>query len=265
VIGLVQVGEQARADRYTYLPLIGIFIALAWSIPAHLAASLWRRRAVGATAAVVLMAASVYSWHQLSYWRSDATLWPHVLEVTGKNPVALLNWGNCLYKNGLLDEAEQQFTRALQVAPHYELALNNLGSCYLRQGRVERALPLFQRVNALNPREPRAYTNLGLALAQQGKWRQACAPFEQAIRLEPERGWYHFLLATALAELGDGAAAERCRAEGFRLDPTWPSKARRLAKELGRTDQKYPCPAQAAFFAKQAVLEPRETQVGQRD
>ena len=251
VIGLVQVGVQAMADRYTYVPLIGIFLALAWSIPSGLIG--WGR--VGVTAAVsgVLVGCMAGTLLYLRHWRDDRAVWQRALQVTVNNPVAHLNWGTRLYREGKLDEAEAQFVEVLRLRPTSVRSMNNLGICYWRRGRLEDAVAVLSRAVALDPNDGVALNNLGIALYQKGRLEEACRSFREAVRLDPDMAEYHCNLATALEGQGSHQESEQEYQWGLRLDPGWPLMADRMAGELLRLG-KSPiyCPAEAVFRARQA-------------
>jgi len=252
VIGLVQVGTQAMADRYAYVPLIGIFIGLAWAVPASLLHRPLVRIGMATAAGLLLAAYAADTWAQLGHWRDDRAVWQHALEVDPDNPVAHQNWGVTLYRLGKVDEAEEEFARALGLSPKFTVALNGLGTCLLRRGEVDKAITLFQRAININPRQARAHSNLGLAYFEQGKMAAAANEFQEARQLAPEVAEYHYNAGTALAELKDKGAVQAYE-EGHTLDPEWPQHAHRLAKELlAAENPRIRSPAEALFCAKQA-------------
>jgi Mg2+/Co2+ transporter CorB len=137
VIGLVQAGSQAMADRYTYIPMIGLLIALAWSIP-----SSWMRRpsgvaAVTAGVAVCVILCGTITWQQLGHWKSTATLFRHALEATSHNYVAHERLGSILADEGKTEAARMEFERALELKPDLVPALYNLAKAHLQQGNPE--------------------------------------------------------------------------------------------------------------------------------
>ncbi len=252
VIGLVQVGLQSMADRYTYFPLIGIFIALAWAIPSGLAARRAGRAVLAVTGLGVLAACSVLTWSQLRHWQNEGTVWKHTLDATRNNPLAHFSLGTYLYNHGQVDEAEEQLKRAITLAPRYDQALNNLGTCWLRQGKVDQALELFARSVASDPKTGVYHNNLGLAQVRKGTLSLARDSFRQAVALAPETAEHHCNLAFVLAEFGQSEEAQAAYAEGLRRDPNWPLRANRLARELLETPiPKFRCPDEAFLLARQ--------------
>ena len=150
VIGLVQVGQQARADRYTYVPLIGIFVALVWGIWEILPA---RRRGLGLAivSLVVLVPCVVLTREQISHWRNSLALWEHALAVTSDNWMARAMYGEALITEGRYDEAERQLDEALRLRSDMDPALAQLGRLRIAQGRRQEALGYYQRAAAMRP------------------------------------------------------------------------------------------------------------------
>jgi hypothetical protein len=150
VIGLVQVGNQAMADRYTYLPAIGIFIMLAWGITELLAG--WRfRKIVSSAAGLIFIVLILYTRMQVCHWRNNFTLYEHALKVTANNYVAYNNLGAAFQSEGMFDEAIDHYQRALRIRPDYFFAHCNLGSALQSQGRFSEAAGHYQYALGLKP------------------------------------------------------------------------------------------------------------------
>jgi protein O-mannosyl-transferase len=164
VIGLVQVGEQAMADRYTYIPSIGFFILISWAILQLLGR--WPRwRAAFALGAVLALAACASATRvQLRYWRDGVALFEHALEVTRNNAVAHATLGLALMDKGKLAEAVEQYEAALRISPEYSLAYNNLGVALARMARFDEAITHYQTALRINPKDAEAHFNLANAL-----------------------------------------------------------------------------------------------------
>jgi tetratricopeptide (TPR) repeat protein len=166
VIGLVQAGSQAMADRYTYIPLIGVFIVLSWGT-GHLVRK-WPRTRVPvilfwACGGAVLM---ILSHAQVGTWKDSAALYSHSIRVTPGNPVAYMNLGNVFAREGRLDEAESHIREALKMKPDYAAAHNNLASVLGRKGRMEEAIRHYQEALRIQPDFAQARINLDRALHQ---------------------------------------------------------------------------------------------------
>lgn len=185
VIGIVQVGEQALADRYTYLPLVGIYIALSWG--ARDVGLRWPRSRPGLVLAGVagLTACATLTWFQVATWRSTTTLFEHAVEVTRDNYLAHTSLGSELVYQGKPDEAREHYELALASKPDYLLALSGLATTYSMQGRHAEAEALSRRALVLQPASPDLLNNLGAALYQQGKIEEAAEQFERAVAIRP--------------------------------------------------------------------------------
>ena len=185
VIGLVQVGWQAMADRYTYLPLTGLFIVIAWGVPDLLGRSAIRRALIGACAVIVLVALTACAHTQAGYWRDSVTLCSHALKVTTNNSLAAFNMGGALDKKGLVDEAIVWYRRTLRMQPDYVAAHFNLGSALALVGKQDEAIAELKKTLRYAPNSSRVHNNIGTIYAQQGKMRQAMAEFAAAVKADP--------------------------------------------------------------------------------
>ena len=184
VAGLVQVGTQARADRYLHLPIVGLAIAAAWGAVPPVPKPAWRRAcaliAVGATVCWV-----VASHRQTRYWHDSLTLFTRALSVTNNNYMAHNGAGVALMNAGRLEEARAQFELALRLQPNHYQALGNLGSILLKLGDPQGALERFSRVLKLNPGDYRAYAGIGNVYSSLGRMDEAVASYEEALRRAP--------------------------------------------------------------------------------
>jgi tetratricopeptide (TPR) repeat protein len=184
-IGLVQVGEQAMADRYTYIPLIGVFIILAFGA-ADLAAGQRRRQvALAVSGGLALLACLMLTWRQVGYWRDSATIFGRAVEVTENNYAAYNNLGLAYDETGQPDEAVAMFYRAIRSNPNYPGAYNNLGIDLADRGDVSAAIPMFLQAIRLQPNLDQAYNNLGEAYLRQGRVSEAREMFEMALKKNP--------------------------------------------------------------------------------
>ncbi len=187
VIGLVQVGGQALADRYMYIPSIGMFIIVAWGIFA--VTKHWRHQKVvlALGSAVVLCACFWATWIQVGYWRNSETLFTHTIQVTGPNYMAYHHLGTDLVNRGKLGQAIALYKQTLAIAPSYAPAYNNLGCVYARQGRFEEAVPYFKEAIRLSPYALSFYRNLAQAFLDQGK-KSAAGAVQEQVRWLKKRG-----------------------------------------------------------------------------
>jgi hypothetical protein len=179
VIGLVQVGGQAMADRYTYVPFIGLFIIAAWGISEATAG--WRHRSMvlSSSAAALLVACLLASWGQAGYWRNSQTLFTRAIDINSNNYMAYHHLGMDLVNRGQLDQAMAMYQKTLALAPKYPSAYNNLAIAYARQGKFKEAIPLFKEAIRLTPDNVSFYRNLAVAYSQEGKKAEAEAVMEQ--------------------------------------------------------------------------------------
>jgi Flp pilus assembly protein TadD len=219
VIGLVQVGEQALADRYTYVPLIGVFLVIVWGAGDLLAAWSVRPALAGVLAGVVLVPLMAATYRQLRVWHDRQSLWEHALEVTEDNYQAHDQVGTMRARQGRLDTALHHFQEAVRIHPRFIQAQNNLGLALARLGREEEALDHFREALRLNPRFAEGHYNLGIVLLGQGKATEAVEQLAAAVELDPAYGEAHNNLGIALARLGRNEEARLHFATAVQLNP----------------------------------------------
>ncbi|MBI3620814.1 MAG: tetratricopeptide repeat protein [Nitrospirae bacterium] len=219
VIGLVQVGGQAMADRYTYLPFTGLFIIIAWGVSDLTAGWRHQKRVLALVAVGVLTVLVAAAWVQIGYWRTSVTLFEHALEVTGGNYVAHNGLANELARQGRLKEAEDQYLQALQIKPDFAEAHNNFGLLLAQQGKLEIAVAHYSKALWLEPNLARAHYNLGIVLAQQDKFYEAGAHYTQAILSMPDFADAYNNLGIVLARQGKLDEAMSHFREALRLRP----------------------------------------------
>jgi tetratricopeptide (TPR) repeat protein len=239
VIGLVQVGMQSLADRYTYIPLIGVFIMLAWG--GWELVSLWRMPAFvpAIGAALVLVACMALTRAQLPYWQDSETLFQRMIAVTEGNYLAHYNLGNLYSRQDKLAEAVQQYEAAVRAEPNYAEAQNNLGTVLLRQGRFDEAIAHHSAAVRIRP-EYLYYFNLANALAGAGRSAEAITDYQQALRLDPNSSAAHHNLGLALQAEGKNEEAMAEFRAALRLQPDYESAEHNLANRLadaGRLDE----------------------------
>jgi tetratricopeptide (TPR) repeat protein len=194
VIGLIYVGSQSQADRYTYLPLIGVFTLVVWGVSEmaergpQSAATSNRIQApiLAIVSAMVLILCAAVTWRQVGYWKDGITLFSRALQVTTYNPLAHNNLGTALFDRGHLDDAILQYQEALRQSPNYPSARQNLGAALLRRGRTDEAIPQLQEAVRLNPTFAGAHCNLGAALGMKGRVDEAIQQFQIALQLKPD-------------------------------------------------------------------------------
>jgi len=185
VIGIVQVGGQAMADRYTYLPLTGIFIIVVYGISAYGETRAWVRKSMMAAAPAVLLVLAVLTWRQCQYWRSGLTLFGHAVAVTQRNYIAHNNYGVNLHEAGREEDAVKHYLKAVAIFPDHASAHNNIGVHYLHSDRYEEAARHFGKAVGLKPQKADFNNNYGVALAKMGRIEEAIRYISKAVSLMP--------------------------------------------------------------------------------
>jgi Flp pilus assembly protein TadD len=202
VIGLVQIGAQGRADRYTYLPMIGLCLAAAAGLQMLTLRSGWHRRIALAFMIAVPVAVAVMTSRYLPVWRSSVTLFEHAKLHTPPNYTTLNNLGEALAARGDMTRAAQTFREAADVAPRNPAARVNLATALARIGRIDDAAREFSEAIRLQPTNAAAVAGFGAVLARQGKLAEAAAILGEAVRMAPENADTTFNLASVLIKSG---------------------------------------------------------------
>lgn len=223
VIGLVQIGAQSMADRYTYVPLVGIFIAIAWAVP-ELLSGVWRlgiRRVVlVAVSGLIILALIPVTYKQVGTWRSPQSLYGHAIAVTENNAPAHMNYG-CVFQNdGDLETAVKHFRKALRIDPGYLDARFNLGNAlYQKQdyANAERELKILIKQY---PRHPYAHNRLGDIYVEQFRFDDAIRHYKLALRDMPKTAEIHNMLGVAYAKAGRFKEAAASFRRAIELDPS---------------------------------------------
>ena len=186
VIGLIQVAPHLVADRYTYVPLIGISIMIAWGVPPLMRA--WRHRTIilAMSTAVVLVGLMVVTWFQVRHWKDSTALFTHALRVTSRNSLALNALGQAIHEQGRSEEALAYYARALEISPDFALAYNNRGVALLELGRRGEAFESFSEAVRHSPDDALALSNLGFVLAGQGRLDEAVRAYERSLEIDPD-------------------------------------------------------------------------------
>lgn len=211
VIGIIEVGLQGHADRYTYLPQVGLYVALIWFVADVLVSIPARKQILGTVGVVIVIGLTACSWKQATYWRNTESLWAHTLEATRDNDVALTDLGNYFMEHGRLDDAVSYLQRALEVRSgsghqHYTLSLAiihaTMGEALARIGRLDEALGHLRQAVELRPDFPDAHYNLGAVLFRKGDLDAAIAEWRSALALHPSDPGTNTGLANALVQKG---------------------------------------------------------------
>jgi tetratricopeptide (TPR) repeat protein len=209
VIDFMQLSHNARADRYTYLPQIGVLLSCVWAAAEFRQSCRWRRTTAAALATAVLLALATAAYFQTSYWRNSETLWKRSLACNPENAFAWNYLGSALFNQGRHAEARHDYQEALKIQPDYPEALVNLGITSADLGNRTEAIALFRHVLQINQASAEAHYNLGDALAEEGRWDEAIEEFHAALHFRPDYPGAEYDLGLALARSGrwDEAAA----------------------------------------------------------
>jgi protein O-mannosyl-transferase len=252
VIGLVQVGEQARADRYTYLPQIGLYVLIVWGVTNLIAPTMMRdsgsrlaatglrpgsphgrvyKPFCAAIATAILIAFSWRAFAQTSYWKNSETLWNHTLAVSPANDMAHTNLGYLLLRRSDFDQAISHFEKALEIRSghafgHYKrggaLIENSLAAALTQKGLLDEAIDHYEKAAKMRPDYGDVYLNLGSILFGQGRTDEAIALWRKAAATQPEDGRFHTILGDAFLKKGllnDAIAEYELAARSSPQDP----------------------------------------------
>ena len=238
--GLIQAGAQAMADRFIYVPVIGVIVAAIWGM--HGLAKSGRQQPVALSVAgsAVVVLCAVLTRQQLGYWKDSETLFRHAVEVTENNYVAYDNLGTVLGQKGQLDEAIRQFQEAIRLKPDHANAHCNLGIALDKKGQTDEAIRQFQEAIRLKPDHANAHCNLGSALEKKGQMDEAMREFQEAIRLQPDHADAHNNLGVNLGKRGQLDVAIAQLQEAIRLKPDHADAHNNLGTaflQQGRTDE----------------------------
>lgn len=202
VIGLVQVGAQAMADRYMYIPQIGICIMIAWGMGELLMHWRYRSFALSVAGSVICVVLTILSYRQVGYWKNTITLFEHTLAVTEKNWLAHHNLGTAYLRENDYARAALHFSKTLEIYPTIASTHYNLAHALVALGRYDSARTHYQETLRLDPNFEEAHLNLGILDAQEGKTDAALERYREAIQINPEYAEAHFNLALALSTMG---------------------------------------------------------------
>jgi tetratricopeptide (TPR) repeat protein len=221
VIGIVQVGRQSYADRYTYVPYIGLFIMLAWGLPQLLSKWAQRKIALGLSMVIILTALGICAHRQVSYWKNSITLFSHVNEVTQNNFTACNNLGAAYNSIGRYAEAIKSYNQAIILNPNYVIAQNNISNVYVKLGRYTEAIEVYKNAIRIRPDYAEAYFGLGLTYYKLGRGAEAIEAYKQAIRIKPDYADAHNNLGIAYGNLDRDTEAIEAYKNAIRIRPNY--------------------------------------------
>jgi tetratricopeptide (TPR) repeat protein len=220
-IGLVQVGSQAMADRYTYIPSIGLFLLIVWGL--NTLSDSWphKRCWLAAAGTLALAGCLACTWGQLKCWQDSEKLFRHAIAVTTDNYIAYDGLGNALDASGKSDQALACYAEAVRLKPNYPEGQYDLGTTLLKRGRLAEAVEHLTAAVKHNPAFAHAHINLGKALLEQGKLEEAADHLAKAVRLTPDDAEAQYNLGTLLQMQGKPDEAVVCFSEALRLKPDY--------------------------------------------
>jgi protein O-mannosyl-transferase len=219
VIGIVQAGDQAYADRFTYLPQIGLYLAVAWAAMDFADSVRFRRWVPWAGAISVISVLMVCAWVQTSFWRNSELLWKHALACTSRNYVAHNNLGAVCLEQNRSAEAKQHFEKVIEIKPDLAEAQNYLGALLAGEGRFAEAIEHFQKVLQIDQRNGDAAYNLGNVLLAQGRSDEAIEQFQKTIAIQPRHADAHYNLGVLLGAQGRFAEAIEHIQKAIEINP----------------------------------------------
>jgi len=202
VIGLVQVGVQRMADRYTYIPFIGLFIVVVWGVGDISAKWSCRKNIRSLFGGVVLLFFVIVAWFQTGTWKNGITLFSHAAQITNNNSIAYCGLGQAFDRHGKYDEAVKYYLKALQIDPNYADAHYELGVTLEAQGHSTGALRQYSEALRINPDYAEVYNNIGVIFSNQGKSKVAIDHFKKAIQIRPNYAIAYYNLGMILANHG---------------------------------------------------------------
>ncbi len=232
VIGLIQVGGQSMADRYTYLPLIGICLMIGWGMTDLPKGRPFQKNILTVSAMVILVMLSVVSWRQLDYWHDNISLFRHTIAVTKNNAMASACLGKSLLNEGKVEEAIVHFKEVIRIDPAFLDAHIKLGNALMAQGKIEEAVAHFEEAIRINPAYVDAHINLANALTAQGKSQEAMRHLTKALTLRPDDPEVHYNVGIFLAGQRDIPRAIDQFREAIRLRPGYAKAHNNLGSAL---------------------------------
>jgi tetratricopeptide (TPR) repeat protein len=253
VIGLIQVGLQAHADRYMYLPQIGLLLMVSWTVTEVFASRSRFAKTLLPIAATTIVVSACTAWTQVSYWRNGESLWRQTLAVTSKNFIAHNAFGLFLLDHNRLEEAIREFEKSIDARPSYADAHSNLGIVLIAKGEFDSAIIHLQEAIQLRPNEPKGHFNLGTILAQNGDADGAMAEYQKAIDSDPGYAEAHYGFGNTLYEKGRIDEALSHYEQALRSQPSYAEVENNIAIALLHKGQPFDA---VAHWRKSIELKP---------
>ena len=219
VIGLIQIGLHAMADRYTYVSLIGLFVIVSWGSADMAEKFHFRRIYLSLLAGALISYLMILTWFQVHHWRNSMALFEHAVNVTQNNYVMHNNLGAALFRYKRPIEAKNHFSIALRIKPNYVEAITNLGNFFSSHGELDKAIEQYEKAIALNPSYEGAYYNLATVLEESGRIDEAIEGFINTLNIRPDHAKAHNNLGITYAKQGKYEKAIKHFSEALRITP----------------------------------------------
>jgi tetratricopeptide (TPR) repeat protein len=261
MIGLVQIGQQQMADRYTYLPLVGIFIAATWLVPELIPAGFLRSRLLpaGAAASIALLAAATY--RQVAFWHDGVTLMRHSMECTFENPAAHEFLGEALLHEEQLEAGAKELEECARMSPTYVRARVELGSTYRKLRCYDQSIARYQEALAMDQKSAEAHRGLGLTYFERGQYKDAEYHYRKAIEIDPRFAAAFVNLAALAYATYDNKSAIEYSEQALKISPDLPAPQICIAVALRQEGHFDEAIERLEHVVAQAPLEPRVQQV----
>ncbi len=186
VIGLVQIGAQAFADRYMYLPSIGLYIAVSWELSSYQKLHKWKKTILSFVLGIIVFLLTLSSFFQVKHWENSVALFSHTLRHTKNNETAHLNLGIAYSDSEYIDKKLEHFFKAAKINPNNHRTYYNIGDIFLKNGETEKAISHYKKALRIKPNFAKAHNNLGIAFSSKREFKQAAKHFQIAMTLDPQ-------------------------------------------------------------------------------
>ena len=253
VIGLVQVSSQAMADRYTYIPMTGLFIIIAWGFSDISRAWHYQKIVSVLSAVIVLSVLTTCTFFQLGYWKDSITLFEHAINVTDNNYLAHNNLGAALLEKGKLDKAVLHIKEALRIEPGCKAALYNLGAALSAQGKLDEAVLHYNNMLKINPKDAIVHNNLADVLSAHGKPNEAVLHYNEALKIDPDYAGAHGGFGSLLIKQNKFKEAMFHLTEAIRIDSDYAEAYNNIGVVFSRLNK---LKEASTFFSKAIQVKP---------
>ena len=257
VIGLVQVGPQAMADRYTYIPMTGLFIVITWGFSDLLTGQHYQKIVLALFAVIILSALTVSTFFQLGYWKNSVALFERAVSITENNFLAHNNLGAALLEKGKLDKAVLHIKESLRIEPGCRAALYNLGAALSAQGKFDEAVLHYNYVLKINPKDAVVHNNLADVLSAQGKLNEAVRHYNNALRIKPDYASAHGGFGSLLIKQNKFKEAMFHLTEAIRINPYYVEAYNKIGLILAGQGKYNKA---EVFFSKAVQIRPKYTE-----